>query len=264
MRGFVSFLLDWIVPFSCVACGRSIEGEGERPTLDIAGAAAGTFDPGGLSYEPFAGVRMPARILCPDCWRSLERPGGDCALRAGGTEAPLVSSFYTNDALLAAVRFLKFSGGRSAAPPLAWWMAQTLRRSLEDRGGVRSARPLLVPVPLHRRRLRERGYNQALLLARGVARELGFPVESGTLARSRNTKSQSKLPQEERGRNVRGAFVLIRPDLIEGQTVVLVDDLVTTGETARSCLEAILGADPDQVIVLAAGRPRADRAGSRA
>ena len=262
MRGFLSFLLDSLVPVSCVACGRGIDGSGDPPPAEGVSAAGPAFDPGGLVHEPFAGIRMPARVLCPACWRSLERSGADALLPVrDGAPAPLVSPFYTNDHLLALVRFLKFSGGRSAAPPLAWWMADALRRSLDRIGGLSAAEALLAPVPLHPRRLRERGYNQALLLARCVSRELGLPVEEGALVRERDTKSQSKLGEDERAGNVRGAFALIRPDRVEGRGVVLVDDLVTSGGTARECLTALLGAAPAWTAVLAAGRVGGGRHG---
>ncbi|RJR27067.1 MAG: ComF family protein [Candidatus Latescibacterota bacterium] len=257
MRGFLSFLLDSLVPLSCVVCGRGIDGDADPPPAGGVPAAGSAFDPGCLYHELFAGIRMPARILCAACWRSLDRAAADAALSLGsGSPAPLISPFYTNDALLALVRFLKFAGGRSAAPPLAWWMADSLRRTLDRRGVRREAGAVLAPVPLHPRRLGERGYNQALLLARCVGRELGLQVEDGALVRERATKSQSKLGEDERAENVRGAFALRRPERIEGRGIVLVDDLVTTGGTARECLAALLGAAPAWTAVLSAGRVR--------
>jgi ComF family protein len=265
VRGFLSFLLDSLVPVSCVACGRGIDGEDGAPPSEGA-AARRAFDPGGLHHELFAGIRMPARILCAECWRSLDRSpaGASLPVEGGGASVPLVSPFYTNDALLAVVRFLKFSGGRSAVPPLAWWMAHALRARLERPAGAGCAEAVLVPVPLHPRRLRERGYNQAFLLARGVGKALGLPVEGDALARARNTRSQSKLENDDRARNVRGAFTLVRPDLVAGRTIVLVDDLVTTGGTARACLDALFGADPASAAVLAAGRAGDAGSGTRA
>ena len=257
MRGFLSFLIDSLLPVCCVACGRDIALSDEPPPVLGAAAGGSAFDPGGLSYDAFAGIRLSARLFCPECWRTLERANAHSTLRAPAAPAPVISPFYTNDALLVAVRFLKFAGGRSAAAPLAWWMA----RALGDHAALVRTRPLsgalLVPVPLHPRRLRERGYNQALLLAEGIGRELGLRVESGAVIRAINTASQSKLDSaEERAGNVRGAFRLVRPGLIKGQEVIIVDDVATTGETVRACLEALLGAVPSTVSVLVAGRAR--------
>jgi ComF family protein len=111
-------------------------------------------------------------------------------------------------------------------------------------------------VPLHRARRRERGYNQATLLAREVAGRLGLEVEPGMLTRPRGTRSQSTLEPEERAANVAGAFRLERPGLAEGRDIVLVDDLVTTGETSRACLASLREGAPASVAVLCAGRAR--------
>jgi len=116
---------------------------------------------------------------------------------------------------------------------------------------------VLVPVPLHPRRERARGYNQAALLAYGVAGHLGLEVEEGFLARVRHTQSQSTLSAGERGDNVRGAFALRPGGARDPVRIVLVDDLVTTGETVSACAHALTEARPVSLAVLAAGRRRA-------
>ena len=189
----------------------------------------------------------------------METAPGWSELSPSCPEAPpalLAAPFHTGDELLAVVRFLKFSGGRAAVPSLGWWMSATLAdltASLPDRD---SFRPLLVPVPLHPARKRSRGYNQALLLAREIARRLGLEVDSSILARLKNTKAQSSLDRAERPANVKGAFGLDLPAPAAGRDIVLIDDLVTTGETARACVAALRDAFPRSVTVLAAGRVR--------
>ena len=96
----------------------------------------------------------------------------------------------------------------------------------------------LVPVPLHPRRQRERGYNQSLLLARRVERTIGVPVVSGVLCRHRYTMSQTHLGKQERRQNVAGAFLCV-DDRLAGKNVVLIDDVCTTGSTLESCSVAL-------------------------
>ncbi len=98
---------------------------------------------------------------------------------------------------------------------------------------------VLVPVPLHPRRLRARGYNQATLLARAVGRQLGLPVAEGVLRRSRAAPPQAtSSDMEERRRNVEGSFT-VRDGSLAGSAVLLVDDVCTTGSTLSACAGAL-------------------------
>ena len=207
----------------------------------------------------FAGISVSADVMCQGCWLKLEPARGEgCLARpsVGAKDVPLVSPFHTNDELLALVRFLKFSGGRTAVPALGWWMAAALGDCLGKLPGSDSLPAVLVPVPLHPKREKSRGYNQAALLAREVAGRLGLVVDSRILMRIKNTKAQSTLDPERRSENVSGAFGLDRGECATGRNVILIDDLVTTGETARACVAALEGAAPRSIAVLAAGRTK--------
>jgi ComF family protein len=105
---------------------------------------------------------------------------------------------------------------------------------------------IVVPVPLHRSRLRRRGFNQAEILARGVARKINAPV-SGTLQVVRRTRDQVELSAAGRRSNVAGAFRA--RDRIRGR-VLLIDDVFTTGATMSACAESLLGAGADEVHAL--------------
>jgi len=94
---------------------------------------------------------------------------------------------------------------------------------------------LIMPIPLHPKRVQERGFNQSLLLARHVARALQMELDFLTLRRVRYTPPQASLARKERRQNVRGAFELIRPDRVKDRVVLLVDDVVTTGHTLDEC-----------------------------
>jgi ComF family protein len=110
---------------------------------------------------------------------------------------------------------------------------------------------LVVPVPLHPKRLAERGYNQAALLAGALARPNGARVGARALTRMRDTPHQASLARAERLANVSAAFRARQPAAVRGRRVVLVDDVVTTGATAAACIRALRGAGADVCMVLA-------------
>ena len=145
-----------------------------------------------------------------------------------------------------AVHHLKYYGRAALAGPLgdlmaAYWMQQSM---LAD---------VLVPVPLHAARLRDRGYNQAALLAREMGRRVGLAVDEHTLTRRRATSPQVGLNAVQRGENVRDAFHCVGSGLA-GKQVLLVDDVCTTGATLEACAIALCaegGAHGVQALTLA-------------
>lgn len=180
---------------------------------------------------------IPLPEPATECGRCLRRPPDfDAAL------APLIYGFPV-DRLLP--RF-KFHGDLAAGRLLA----ATLLSAASAAPGARPA--TLIPVPLHRTRLRERGYNQALELARPIARQLGIPLAPDALERVRPTRAQSELGALDRRRNVRGAFV------VRGRTlpdhVALVDDVMTTGATLSECARVLKRAGVARVDVWVVAR----------
>ena len=101
---------------------------------------------------------------------------------------------------------------------------------------------VLVPVPLHSARRRERGYNQAAALADALAEAIAAPRLAGALTRVRSTRAQARLGPAERRRNIAGAFRVERPAAMKGRSVLLVDDVMTTGATLESALAALAAA----------------------
>lgn len=139
----------------------------------------------------------------------------------------------------------KFSASLASGRALAQvWMALPPPRPLPS---------LIVPVPLHARRLRSRGYNQALELARPVARQLRVPLARGLLLRTRDTSAQTVLPAAERRSNVRGAFEVNARQPLPDHVVVL-DDVMTTGATLGECARVLKAAGVARVDVWAMAR----------
>ena len=104
---------------------------------------------------------------------------------------------------------------------------------------IHAAPDLILPVPLHRKRLRQRGYNQSQLLGEVLVKKWKAPLEIGNLRRVRWTEPQTTLDAKDRVINVSGAFEVGKPKRLEGKRVLLVDDVLTTGSTMRACAEAL-------------------------
>jgi ComF family protein len=209
--------------------------------------------------------------VCDDCWRSMmphaagecatcglfmegaaADPGTQCGLcRADtfGFEQARCFGPYEN-ALSAVIRLYKYRGIRPLAAPLAGLLAQTLERLDAE------TLDLVVPVPLHRNRERHRGFNQAALLAKNLARAANIALAGRDCVRVRDTQPQTGLSGAERRKNVRGAFAVPAPERIRGRRVLLVDDVMTTGATVDACARALLAAGAAGVWVVTLGRAR--------
>ncbi len=143
-----------------------------------------------------------------------------------------------------ALQRFKYGDRPDLARPLGALLRRTLGEANQTAPGAtpRLAGDLVVPVPLHPRRLAERGYNQAALLARQVRGELGAGLATTVLLRQLDTPPQAKLGRAARTRNLQGAFRVVHPERLERRRVILVDDVATTGATLAACTEALVGA----------------------
>jgi ComF family protein len=152
---------------------------------------------------------------------------------------------YEN-ALAEAIHLFKYSKNPNWSKPLG----RLLHTRLHDLGVLE----VILPVPLHAKRLRQREFNQALLLAREVSLASGIPLQMDNLRRVRWTQPQIELNGDERRKNVRGAFEVLRPDQVKGQSVLLIDDVFTTGATVNECARVLKKAGAKAVNVLTVAR----------
>jgi ComF family protein len=113
---------------------------------------------------------------------------------------------------------------------------------------------LIVPVPLHPKRLRWRGFNQSVLLARQISRDYKIPMDPFVLRRNKETPAQTQLTEEERRRNVRAAFTLNPENSVEGKRILLVDDVYTSGATVNECSRTLKKHAAKEVYVLTLAR----------
>lgn len=211
------FLLDLIYPPKCPFCGRVLE-RGEEG-------------------------------WCASCQDGLPWTEPEDGKTVDGCEACLSPLWYRNNAREAMHRY-KFSGGRIHARLFGRLMAQCL----QDRW----AEPidLITWAPLHPKRRRERGYDQAELLARRVGELTGLPVER-TLEKAHATETQSQIGEDEaRKANVQGAYRALPGLDLTGRRVVLIDDVATSGATLAECAAALRQAGAGSVVGLTFARAR--------
>lgn len=219
--------VDLLFPPRCQVCGR-----------------AGTFP---LCEGCWLGFPRIERPVCQVCGRPLRGPRElvfvcvPCRHRRNPVR---VRAFGRYDGRLRdAVHALKYRGRLALADPLGRALAQLLAQ--DARAATADA---LVPVPLHPRREAQRGFNQAEELARAVGRYLQRPTRR-VLVRVRDTPSQTELDEDERRRNVRGAFAV--RESVRGLRLVLVDDVVTTGSTLAECAAVLRAAGAAEVLGVA-------------
>ncbi len=216
---------------------------------------------------PPGGTGLP---LCPDCAPLLARRTGGycprCGELAASADAPLApcgqclmaprpwERFFFHAAYEGLLRdlILRFKSGHELA------LARLLGSFLAGRADISGPYDALVPVPLHSRRLRERGFNQALELAKPLAAKLGVPLAPLSLARTARTHPQAGLSMAERRANVRGLF---KAEGVAGFRILLVDDIATTGATLESAAKELLRAGASGVDVAVVARTPGPAAG---
>ncbi len=233
--GWPGWLLRVVLPLRCLLCGD--RGSGGRDLC--------------AGCERDLALNTPC---CPRCALPLEAPAplcGECIDREPPFAATWAPFRYEHPLDLLESRF-KFRGDLAAGRVLASLM---IERALD--AGL--SRPdAIVPVPLHVSRLRERGYNQALELARPLARACGIPLEADLLRRTRATVAQTGLDATARRRNLRDAFAVSANHPIPAHAV-LIDDVMTTGATVRECARVLRRAGVQRVDVWALARAPARR-----
>ena len=254
----IEIFFDFLFPPKCAACDTMILPDREHgfcsrcmkdihwikePLCSICGYGFGAMD----ERRDLSGTDSPA-LLDPGTSRNRNRLCGDCIKKTYRFDMARSATFYRGKVKEAIKRF-KFLKMPELARPLA--------RITVASGVVKSAlreADTLVPVPLHKTRLNQRGFNQSLLLARELSKTTGLKLLEHALRRTRHTLPQVGLGKKERRRNVKGAFEVRKPGDVKDKSIVLVDDVFTTGNTLNECSSVLKKAGAGKVIAVTVSR----------
>jgi ComF family protein len=209
------------------------------------------------------GKKIESETICRSCckavrfskpiWTNLFTGEGERVIRA----IPVFSGTKFENEAKTLIHAFKYDADLLLAKDLnilAWRAWRLLTRTIAiNRWNSCKQEPLLVPVPLHWWRERRRGFNQSELIAKGLANATGLKVSSKALARKKNTPPQQQLTRLERATNLRDAF-LADPCLVEEKSIILIDDVCTTGATLIECAQALRNAGAANVLALTLAR----------
>lgn len=185
------------------------------------------------------------KVICTECYITIPRTNyhlkqdnpvarifwGRCVL-----ERASAFSFYTRDSRIRKlIHHLKYKGMKDIGIELGRIYALSLKSS-----GFLDNIDLLVPVPLHRSRVRERGFNQSEMICRGISDVTGLTIDTTTLVRRSVSKTQTKKSRYDRWTNVEGIFMVTEMEKLENKHILIVDDVITTGSTVEACAIEIL------------------------
>ena len=202
--------------------------------------------------------------ICYSCWKKVEYiepnwceicgiPHTENLCDTCATKPPRYDKLRTiaayKSTLQNAIHLFKFEKRMSLRKPLSQLIVDNIPNDLNI-----ADYDYVLPVPIHKKRLRERGFNQSMLLLQGIAKVKGINILSNIIVRSKNTSPQSSLDREARQTNIIGAFDLKNKDTIRSKKILVFDDVYTTGATIREVVNVLWDADPIEIDVLTLAR----------
>lgn len=226
------YLSHFFFPRVCFACGKDLPHHRREP----------------LCASCENGLTLPGPLVCQRCGVVLKSGGAHCFHCRGSKAATykckiIRSACNFNEFSRGLVYALKYQGADYVAPYMGKLMAH--RFSLfEELAGAN----LVIPVPLFKKRESKRGYNQSELVARAFCKNTGLTLDATSLVRVRDTGSQTKLGRAARVTNMSGAFLVQHPAAVKAKTVLLIDDVATTGSTLEGCAQALRQAGAKRVL----------------
>ncbi|NLO89876.1 MAG: ComF family protein [Clostridia bacterium] len=227
MKSFVDLILPTVA--KCQLCGRRAV-----KTAEICLVCKKELEYWSQKYNEcdICGHFIFQRGLCVQCGQ--EKPPFSMARAIGPYRGVLKEALFN----------LKFRGDRKLAVPLGRILGSKLKSSLEHQ-----RIDVVIPVPMHHKRLKERGFNQSILIAREVAKEIKKPIFENILQKNVNTVPQVQLSVRQRKSNPINSFVVKDRAMVKGKVVLLIDDVLTTGTTVSECARELLKAGAEEVFV---------------
>lgn len=239
MSNLKSFILDILFPRHCLGCDILLTDEN------------GHY----VCHSCLRGIKFLNTFACAFCASPVVK-GATCPYcrQDHSLDRLLVVTSYEGIIIKRVVKSTKYRFVRTLAEQVGVLMANYVKKQAGrwlDVNGI-----IIVPVPLHPKRLRWRGFNHAEIMAKTAGQEFGFEVITDALTRVRDNKPQADMPdQKSRIANMaEGTFQCVKPDALHGQRVLLIDDLSTTGSTLEDCARALKGAGTKEVIGLVFAR----------
>lgn len=189
------------------------------------------------------GCKEKNEILCRKCFSKID----NADLPKDGWI--FSASNYQDKIVKKAVWLLKYGGVKRLAEPMAELINERLWTNIKEESG--SAEPALIPIPLSGKRLQQRGYNQAELIARQISQN----VMTGVLCKNIHTESQvSVKDKSKRLNNIKGSFIVKNPELVKGKEIILIDDICTTGATLKEAKKVLKEAGAKKVLAAVVAR----------
>ncbi len=223
MKKLIQWFLDQLFPAKCAVCSRTA--------------------PSGICLDCLDRLPKLPKITCPHCGRDLEHCY--CRYMRGECFYRLAAPCYYREGMRSGICDLKFRGAKVHAGWIGDLMAQTVKERFLAQGETID---FIVPVPLSEKRLKERGFNQSLLLAERMAGMLEIPLKSDVLMKFRDTAIQHDLNYEQRIQNLCDAFRVADNICLNGKRILIVDDVATTCTTLSECGKALYLAGAERVL----------------
>ena len=236
LKEFFTGFCDLVYPHTCLLCKKFIQSADKK--IPVCSNCQQTII---KNKPPFCG--RCSRYLGSD---NEQLECKECRRHTPFFDGAWCACLY-NDALRKLIHLFKYGEKTS----LQYFFLQRIFSFLKEYNFDIKDYEIAMPIPLHKTRMRERGFNQAQLLAQKIARELNIPLSTGNLQRIRNTKNQARLTQKERWTNIKGAFTITDSFELFDKSVLLVDDLLTTGATASEAARILKMAGAKKVGILA-------------
>jgi len=265
LTGWLGSWINTILPWRCLACGVITQPPVKQPSAKTVLAKTPALRAATTLGRPLGSTLHGG--VCATCWPKLRWLGPSVCVVCGQPFAQAMpaesscaaclstrpnfrqarSALLYDDVSKPMILRFKHADATHMTPTFAAWMHRAGQSLLAEAD-------VLIPVPLHWRRLWFRQYNQAALLAMALSRTSGLACDVHNLQRRRATSVQGGLHRAQRHRNVKGAFCVANPGRLQGQRVLLIDDVLTTGATVQACAQALLAAGACWVDVLTLAR----------
>lgn len=231
---YIDAILNFIYPRNiyCILCGEAIEKT--------------------QSYSLCTSCREKIKFIDNNTCQKCGKPLDETYLPSQCPDCIKTNHYYTkgfscveyDEHIKGIVHKLKYKNGRYLAYHMAEMMIDKLQKQgLEDID-------LIVPTPLHKRRKRERGFNQAYLLAKYIGKGMDWNVDRKNLIKIEETQSQNQLSRDERKNNLKDVFYAVSKDVFKDKKILIIDDVYTTGSTMDACSKEILKAKPRDIFVI--------------